>query len=295
VREIDTEDDMRSKDLFPALTLAALCFVGIMNLSISGLSKAGPSVQDKATKQPTLDVVATLNTGGSVVVTANSQWSVVKQTFNGVAMVLVPSGCFMMGSENGDSDEKPVTKICFDRPFWIDKYEVANGQFTKLGGKAGRSSHGQGDNRPREQITWFEARDFCEKRGARLPTEAEWEYAARGPDGLVYPWGNKFVADNVVFLVNSGGRSAYVGSKPGGVSWVGALDLSGNVWEWTSSIYRPYPYSATDGRENNSDTISQRGRRGSSWYIYGTTVCAANRYMDDPSFSSSDIGFRCAG
>ena len=111
---------------------------------------------------------------------------------------------------------------------------------------------------------------------------------------MIYPWGNTFVADNVVYDGNSGGQTANVGSRPGGISWVGAYDLSGNVWEWVSTIYQSYPYSATDGRESNSDTNSERVGRGGSWDLDSYSLHAAFRYRDDPDFRGSDIGVRCA-
>lgn len=103
----------------------------------------------------------------------NEDWRATVQDFGGVEMVRVPPGCFLMGSYHGRRDEQPVHEVCFDRAFWIDRTEVTNAGFGSQGVFAG-------DDRPRENLTWFEARDFCAARGARLPTEAEWEYAARG-------------------------------------------------------------------------------------------------------------------
>ena len=144
---------------------------------------------------------------------------------------------------------------------------------------------------------WFEAVTHCESRGARLPTEAEWEYTARGPDGLVYPWGNDFEADNTVYAGNSGDLPAPVGSRPGGVSWVGAFDMSGNVWEWVSSIYTDYPYNAADGREKSlgNESSSVRALRGGGWYNSTDDLRAANRYgLDIFGFTVNFGVFRCA-
>lgn len=226
-------------------------------------------------------------------VTSNAQWTPVAQELDGVEMVLVPAGCFMMGSEDGEDNERPVHEQCFEEPFWIDKYEVTNAQFEQFGGVAYYSSNWDDPQRPRETIDWYEARDFCELRGARLPTEREWEYAARGPDNWVYPWGNDFVAENVVYENNSGGQTAEVGSRPGGASWVGALDLSGNVWEWVSSVYMAYPYVAGDGREDE-DSTNTSVLRGGSWYGNDNVTRAAGRSLSVPTLEFNFIGFRCA-
>ena len=192
-----------------------------------------------------------------------------------------------MGNEDGRRDERPETEICFERPYWIDRYEVTNAQY-------GSEGHFPGENFPRENLLWSEARDFCAARGARLPTEAEWEYAARGPDSLIYPWGDELIEDNLVFDRNTGANTAEVGSKPGGVSWVGAFDLSGNVFEWVSSAYARYPYDATDGREDLNDTTVDRVYRGGnqSYIDYGPG--AATRFRRSPEERDWFLGFRCA-
>jgi serine/threonine protein kinase len=223
-------------------------------------------------------------------VTSNNQWTPVTQTFDGVEMVLVPAGCFMMGStdeqidyamtlyENAErswyENEQPVNEICFDEPFWIDRYEVTNEQH----GSTGCTNSSLHANQPRNCISWFDARDYCEGMGGRLPTEAEWEYAARGPDNLIYPWGNDFVADNVVYEGKSRGKTAAVGSKPGGISWVGAYDLSGNLWEWTSTSH--YEHS--------------RVLRGGSFYDTEHVLRSASRDFAYPDLGLYGYGFRCA-
>ncbi len=187
-------------------------------------------------------------------------------------------------------------KQCFDEPFWIDKYEVTQAQFVSFGGQKASANGFIGDNRPVESITWVEAKAFCELRDGRLPTEAEWEYAARGPDALIYPWGNEFVGDNVVYSENSNSQTANVGSRPSGISWVGTLDMSGNVWEWTSSLDRDYPYDASDGRENSNDVSDNNYRvmRGASWVNNAYFLRAPNRFRLTPSSWVNIIGLRCA-
>ncbi len=220
-------------------------------------------------------------------IASNEDWTPVIERIDGVEMVLVPPGCFLMGHENGRRNERPVHQQCFYRPFWIDRTEVTNAQYGSSGAFAG-------DNRPRENLTWFEARDFCAARGARLPTEAEWEYAARGPSNWIYPWGNQMDSQALVFDQNSGNQTADVGSRPRGASWVGALDMSGNVLEWVSSQYRPYPYRADDGREDLTDARALRVYR-SGWGSYiDFGVSAAIRFYDRPDYRDWFIGFRCA-
>ncbi len=208
-------------------------------------------------------------------------------------MVLVPAGCFTMGHDEGRRDERPEHQICFSAPFWIDKTEVTNAAY-------GAHGNFEGDNRPRENLTWAEARDFCAARGAedsvphRLPTEAEWEYAARGPDSLLYPWGDELNAEALIFDQNFNSQTFDVGSRPNGASWVGALDMAGSLNEWTSSLYRPYPYDPTDGREDPNDTTSPRVAR-SSWNSYREfDATLPVRIRTAPETRDWFLGFRCA-
>ena len=237
-------------------------------------TSAGEAVHPTTEDCETADVPAIACTG----VSTNDEWAPIIREFSGVEMVLVPAGCFLMGSSDEQIEyalneflnkrswyesEQPVHQRCFSRPFWIDLKEVSTGQY-------GLSGWMSGDDLPRETITWFEAVNHCESRGVRLPTEAEWEYAARGPDNLIFPWGNTFDGSLVNFCdancpfdhrdeqADDGFADlSPVGSYPGGASWVGALDMSGNVWEWTNTIYAPYPYNLTDGREAEGCTPIQ--------------------------------------
>jgi len=213
--------------------------------------------------------VATYTVDLAAPVEHNADWQPFWQ-FDGVAMVLTPVGCFDMGV-NGAGGRQ-----CFDQPFWIDRYEVTNAEYRECV-TAGICappddltfySNGQYNDYPVVFVSWYQASDYAEWRGCRLPTEAEWEYAARGPANLLFPWGNEFVPENVVFLTpisSSYPSPLAVDSRPAGVSWVGAYHLSGNVFEWTRSIYALYPYDAADGRESLADLTVPRIQRGGSW------------------------------
>ncbi len=221
------------------------------------------------------------------VIAYNADWTPVIQKFDDVEMVLVPAGCFTMGNDAGRRDERPAQETCLRQSYWIDRTEVTNAEY-------GSEGHFSGANRPHENLLWSEARDFCATRSARLPTEAEWEYAARGPDSLIYPWGNDLIEDNLIFDHNTPEDTADVGSRPSGASWVGALDMSGNVFEWTSSIYARYPYDASDGREDPNDNTDSRVYRGGnqSYMDYGTA--ATTRFRLESTERDWFLGFRCA-
>jgi formylglycine-generating enzyme required for sulfatase activity len=203
----------------------------------------------------------------------------------------------MMGSDGGgDTDELPAHRVCISAPFWIDKYEVSQAQFRSFDGRQERTPMFQGDDLPLETVTWFEAQAYCTVRGGRLPSEAEWEYAARGPDSLTYPWGNTFREERVINLVNAYDKPAAVGSVADNRSWVGALDMSGNVTEWTNSLYLPFPYQADDGRETDTGrrTDVLRVTHGGGWNMIENVLRAADRMGLSPTDVADNMGFRCA-
>ncbi|MCU0499971.1 MAG: formylglycine-generating enzyme family protein [Anaerolineae bacterium] len=214
---------------------------------------------------------------------------------DGVPMVLVPPGCFRMGDADL-IDAGPVHEQCFDQAFWIDQTEVTQGQFARLGGQSAQPPRFAGERLPVENITWFEAHDFCARRGARLPTEREWEYAARGVENWVYPWGDYPPNRNLaVYTYQPPDMTRWVLSVPAGNAWVGAADLIGNVAEWTSTIYQGYPYSPDDGREDPTDPTTPRIFRGIGWnFGENGDFSAALRFFYPPIFTDSSLGFRCA-
>lgn len=168
----------------------------------------------------------------------------------------------------------------------------------RIGFRQGRfvPTTGQEDH-PVAETTWAGAAAYCAWRGARLPSEVEWEAGARGEDGRLYPWGDDRPADRLAFVSNQTAVTAPVGSRPDGTSPFGILDMAGSMAEWTSSLARGYPYSASDGREDPK-RLGERVTRGGD-YVFDTspaTLTATHRtgFSNAPERGHRHIGFRCA-
>lgn len=216
---------------------------------------------------------------------------------DGMILHLVPAGRFTMGS-NANDNEKPPHEVEL-LAFWIDETEVTNEMYsacvaTGICSQPIDSSFLDNPaykNHPVVFVRWQDARIYCEWAGRRLPTEAEWEKAARGTDTRAFPWGNA-IPTNQLANFNGTGTTA-VGRYPKGASPYGVLDMTGNVWEWVSSLYKSYPYNFGDGRENLNST-DDRVLRGSSWYNDITNLRLTYRGRSTPNDASNRVGFRCA-
>jgi formylglycine-generating enzyme required for sulfatase activity len=220
------------------------------------------------------------------------------------AMVEVPAGSFILGNDNSDPNEAPAQDM--DLPaFMIDAFEVTNADFAAFAEATGyvtyreqeespqnwRSAYTEGkDNHPVVFVTFEDAQAFCEWAGKRLPTEFEWEKAARGPEGLLYPWGNEY-DPTLLNGKDSGLRgTTSVGSYP--ANDYGLFDMAGNVKEWVDSPYVAYPGSDYQDSHYSSD---YRGIRGGGWFDEAEYVLSTNRNGGDPKITANDdIGFRCA-
>jgi formylglycine-generating enzyme required for sulfatase activity len=270
--------------------------------AIQEATQAAVQAQQQATSQA-LMVQATA-TRAAIAVTGvhtNVSWTPVERDFHGVARVLVPIGCFMMGYPGV---AEPVHEICFPQPFWIDKYEVSRGQYQACvqdGACEARRTNGASyfDIHPINDINWYQAFAYCQWRGrvesavVWLPSEAEWEYAARGPESWLYTWGHD---DRRSYAHTRGGLvrdTINVAWKPEGASWVGALNMLGNVYEWTSTQEMSYPYNALDGRETIAGAREPRKyvRRGGSYDSSRTST--AERDGRAPTMGGDSDGFRC--
>ncbi|RME49158.1 MAG: formylglycine-generating enzyme family protein [Chloroflexi bacterium] len=219
-------------------------------------------------------------------------------------MVEIPAGPFTLGNNNSDPNEAPEQQM--DLPaFMIDAFEVTNADFAVFVEATGyktyreqqgspqnwRAAYTEGkDNHPVVFVTFYDAQAFCKWAGKRLPTEFEWEKAARGPEGFLFPWGNQY--DPTMLNGKDSGlrHTTAVGSYP--PNGYGLFDMAGNVKEWVDSPYVAYPGSTFQDPHYSPD---YRGIRGGGWFDEEKFVLATNRNGGDPSITANDdIGFRCA-
>jgi len=228
---------------------------------------------------------------------------------DGAVMVYVPAGEFWMGSYENDSsardDEKPRHKVYLDA-FWIGRTEVTNAQYKQcvetglcsVPADDGRYSDPDYASYPVVHVEWLQANRFCAWVGGRLPSEAEWEKAARGTNARLYPWGgNPLICERAQFRGCEPSGSLPVGSKsPAGDSPYDAVDMAGNVWEWVADWYDGDYYE--DSPEDNP-TGPEHGDykvlRGGGWSYGPDILRAAYRGVDYPASRSDSVGFRCVG
>ncbi|MCP4360479.1 MAG: formylglycine-generating enzyme family protein [Chloroflexi bacterium] len=221
-------------------------------------------------------------------------------------MVYVPSGTFSMGSNDSSGDERPVHDVTLDA-FWIDQTEVTNEQYELCvaDGECEKSTYAgdsdfNGDQQPVVGVDWNDAEVYCTWVGGRLPTEAEWEYAARGPEGSTYPWGdNSPTCDLLNYWDDNAcvGKTSAVGSYSSeGDSWVGASDMAGNVWEWVNDWYDSDYYANSS---TNNPTGPSNGKykvlRGGDWYsLADDDARSSYRNFNRRTVRNDSFGFRCA-
>ena len=301
----------------------AITIVLLGALLLSGCARAGPA----ATPIPL--------TTAPTQVTLGDTWT---RPADGMVMVYVPGGTFQMGSSQEDIDaalemcqrnsgsgkclrvwfenESPQHPVTLDA-FWIDRTELTKAQYHQCvesghcdDVNCGPELDPKRDNQPVACVDWSHAHEYCEWAGARLPTEAEWEYAARGPDGSTFPWGDTFDPAHLNYCdANCTYRwrdpkhddgykmTAPVGSFEAGASWCGALDMAGNAWEWVADWYDAGAYASSPAHNpQGPDSGNAHVMRGGSCYYFASYVRSARRTLIPPSAGETNNsgGFRCA-
>jgi formylglycine-generating enzyme required for sulfatase activity len=240
-----------------------------------------------------------------------------------LGFVEVPAGPFQMGSEkeiDSDAVDNEFPRHWVDLPtYYMARYPVTVAQFRAFVGESGYEAQGLWerwsglDNHPVVAVTWYDARAYCawltehlqdwpetpeplarllreEGWEVRLPTEAEWEKAARGSDGRIFPWGDAPDPERANYYDTGIGSTSAVGCFPGGASPYGVLDMAGNVWEWCHSLYEPYPFNPKDGREDLKAEGLRVLRGGAFLNNRGIVRCAHRGYY--PHRRYFDLGFR---
>ncbi len=224
----------------------------------------------------------------------------------GQPMVLIPAGEFAMGSDRGQDDEQPVHRVSI-KAFYLDALEVTVSRYAEFlmsqkpdpPFKWNEASDGPHVNKPVVGVNWYDARDYCRWVGRRLPTEAEWELAARGTDGRMYPWGSTHPTKGHANAGQTKWRGydtlTNVGQFELGKTPNGVYDLAGNLWEWVADWYDAAYYQFSP-RENPSGPSAGplRVLRGGAWNNDSKAIRSANRAGYAPDDRRNDVGFRCA-
>jgi formylglycine-generating enzyme required for sulfatase activity len=216
-------------------------------------------------------------------------------------LVRIPAGEFLMGSgeSQGEPDERPQHQVDVSE-FLIDKTEVTWRQFRKFAEANGSPLPptpvgGAPGDQPAVFVLWEEAQAYCEWAGGRLPSEAEWEKAARGTEGWIYAWGDEWDPTRCNSISGGLHRPESVGSYPGCVSPYGVLDMPGSMWEWCADWYGESYYRESPTRDPKGPTSGPlRVMRGGAWMSQPMWLRVAHRVPRSPSSRNLDHGFRCA-
>ena len=330
-----------SSETTPPLETAPVTPNNEETTALEALTPIHTTAQPTAGKMPTTTTIA-LPTAGSAN-TGSGTENVMVSDKDGMVQILVPAGEFEMGAEGTSEDETPVHTVFLDT-FVIDQTEVTQGMFavfvTDTGYQTDAEKEGWGwvypgsdnweqvdgvtwrlpqgpadeantdqDDHPAVMVSWNDAAAYCDWAGRRLPTEAEWEKAARGADGRVYPWGSQDPEDTMLNMADSNlvvswadaelddgyTFTAPAGSYPQGASPYGALDMSGNVWEWTADWYGEDYYESSSASNPTGPSSGEfRVLRGGGWSSNTIGARSAYRNAFMPDYRDDNNGFRCA-
>jgi formylglycine-generating enzyme required for sulfatase activity len=266
-----------------------------------------PAPPDRGRRRMTLTiVVSTLLIGAGIAALVSSKLDTppappvkppIEVTFRD--MVRIPRGSFLMGRNGSvDPEASPAHEVTIET-FWLDKRPVTNTQFREFLQISNRPVASKGIDRdlspgnnewPVTEVTWDDAYAYCLAQGKRLPTEAEWEFAARGADGRLYPWGEAFERANTNSRESGVGHPEPVGARAGNRSPFDVEDMAGNVWQWCMDDYLPYPGS----KPGFAIPAGAKVIRGGSFESDAHHATAITRNLELPATRSRVIGFRCA-
>lgn len=289
--------------------------LGVTIEDIQTINNLEPECEGLFAGQILLIPMTTSSTEATPIPSASSQHNLGESRTakkDGMDQVFVPAGVFWMGSGENDftaeADEKPRRAVYLDA-FWIDRFEVTNAMFARCVDAGGCRLPAQlsspsrlfyfdqtaYDKYPVIYVSWDDARDYCQWAGRRLPTEAEWEKAARGTDGRTYPWGDMSPDRSLANYNKQVGDTTPVGNYPDGVSPYGAMDMAGNVGEWVADWYADSYYAYGSISNPFGPEVGEfRVLRGGSWFNLAHVIRSAYRLWNIPNLGFETSGFRCA-
>ncbi len=313
------------------IALSVIVMIAFMAACKGNLSKTATPTATLAPSPTQTPIPALTPTKDVVIVTPVALQTRLDE--KGIEQVWVAAGSFKIGTSEEDAQallaltpvpgwlqlaldrERPQHEVHILEGYWLDRYEVTNAAYqtfiddggyqtkeywSEAGwewlGKQSAGSRpkpaGSKPDLPRNNVTWFEAEAYARWRGGRLPTEAEWEYAARGPASYIYPWGNEFDGALCNVIQSSGLKP--VGSYPRGSSWVGALDMAGNVMEWVQDWYDVDYYKLKVSNDPQGPETGQVKVEKGGWFSgpRGAARSAYGHFEDPPTYSDNHIGFR---
>ncbi len=321
VLSLSKHDDRNHLRYWPLALIGLVCLFGLIFILVYGdrlTTTLFPTPTITYTSTPTRPPTSTPTKPLTPTVTftstpgIGSTWT---RPADGMVMMFVPAGFFRMGSQDNDFDEHPIHTVNLDA-YWMDRTEVTNKMYA-ICEEAGICTHPQGVNSatrknyyadkqyadfPVVNVDWNQVNTYCQWAEARLPTEAEWEKAARGMDGRVYPWGDTLPTCSLAnFDPHTSnqciGNTSKVGSYESGKSPYGIYDLAGNVWEWVADWFEPDYYSISPtNNPMGPSSGGYRALRGGSWYSgdLSGNVRSSLRGGSVPVNSNFDLGFRCS-
>jgi formylglycine-generating enzyme required for sulfatase activity len=307
------DDDMKHKPFFLTIyLLGCVIFTGCAPSAGQTPTSAAPPATGVSTAvlkaTPTALPTSTPTTEPTATSTpAPAPGAIQVSAKDGMEMVYVPAGDFNMGNFSGIADEQPLHSVFLDA-YWIDKTEVTNVMYSQcVQSGACLKPYNQSNthfnyypdpqyaNYPVIDLKWSSAEAYCAWAGRRLPTEAEWEKAARGTDGRTYPWGDILPNSSLLNFNNPVGDTVRVGSYLNGASPYGALDMAGNVTEWVADWYDAGYYGISP-QSNPAGPLDGQAKvlRGGSWHTDVYSIRSADRHYLPPDTRDIVIGFRCA-
>jgi len=317
---LPSEDKGKKKDNRTTIIVAvigglAVCIAAIISLGEPLVAKIVEIYFPGPTHTPTTESIVTPTLAPPLISLPpidpvdSEPWTWPKDNMNSI---YIPAGEFLMGAagndHNADADEKPQHTVYLNA-YWIDQTEVTNEQYARCVAENACQAPSNNSSATHDVyynnsefgrypvifVSWSDANDYCTWAGRQLPTEAQWEKAAQGGSGQIYPWGNSQPNHDLANYESANKDVSMVGTYPSGNSHYIVMDMAGNVWEWTADWYNKTYYGSPESLNNPTGPIggTERVKRGGSWGSAALTLRTSYRDKSNPADQFNSLGFRC--